>query len=81
MVNWRGEHLILLCTSSKKMSLLWNLCGVVVFHRSMVDWGGGYMLNVCGVLVFHRSMVNWRRGPWYMYILLYVQLIWCSGIP
>ena len=40
-----------------------------------------YMLNVFGVVVFHRSMVNWRRGPWYMCILLYVKLIWCSGIP
>ena len=33
------------------------------------------------VIVFHRSMVNWRRGPWYMCILLYVKLIWCSSIP
>ena len=39
-----------------------------------------YMLNLFGVVVFHRSMVNWR-GPWYMCILLYVKLIWCSGIP
>ena len=39
-----------------------------------------YMLNLCGVVVFHRSMVNWRRGPWYVCILLYVKLIWCSGI-
>ena len=40
-----------------------------------------YMLNLFGVVVFHRSMVNWRGGPWYMCILLYVKLIWCSGIP
>ena len=39
------------------------------------------MLNIFGVVVFHRSMVNWRRGPWYMCILLYVKLIWCSSIP
>ena len=29
-------------------------------------------------------MVNWRRGyicPRYMYILLYVKLIQCSGVP
>ena len=40
------------------------------------------MLNLFGVVVFHRSMVNWRRGAaWYMCILLYVKLIWCSGIP
>ena len=68
-----------------------KLIGVVVFHRSMVNWRRGpsalsicafcYMLNLFGVVVFHRSMVNWRRGPWYMCILLYVKLIWCSGIP
>ena len=40
-----------------------------------------YMLNVFGVVVFHRSMVNWRRGPEYMRNLLYVKLMWCSGIP
>ena len=40
-----------------------------------------YMWNIFGVVVFHRSMVNWRRGPWYMCILLYVKLMWCSGIP
>ena len=39
-----------------------------------------YMWNLFSVVVFHRSMVNWRRGPWYMCILLYVKLIWCSGI-
>ena len=39
------------------------------------------MLNICSVVVFHRSMVNWRRGSWYMCILLYVKLIWCSSIP
>ena len=57
----------------------------------MVNWKRGpsvlsicglcYMLNVFGVVVFHRSMVNWRRGSWYMCILLYVKLIWCSIIP
>ena len=41
------------------------LFGVVVFHRSMVDWG--VKLNVImtlrfGVVVFHRSMVDWRGG-------------------
>ena len=39
------------------------------------------MLNLCSVVVFHISMVNRRMGPWYMCILLYVKLIWCSGIP
>ena len=67
-----------------------NLFGVVVFHTSMVDWRGTsalsiclfcYMLNLFGVVVFHRCMVNWRRGHWYVCILVYVKLIWCSGIP
>ena len=47
--------------------------GVVVFHRSMVDWRRGWILytlvsvqsSICehlvSVVVFHRSMVNWRR--------------------
>ena len=70
------------------VKLLW--CSAV-FHTSMVNWRGVhvpkvyvsfcYMLNLFGVVVFHRSMVNWRRGPWYMCILLYVKLLWCSGIP
>ena len=57
----------------------------------MVNWRDGtsalsicafcYMLNLFCVVVFHRSMVTWRRGPCYMCILLYVKLIWCSGIP
>ena len=40
---------------------MWNLFGVVVFQRCMVNWG-----DVC-------------HG--YMCILLYVKLIWCSGVP
>ena len=41
------------------------------------------MLNVFSVVVFHTSMVNWREYicPRYMYILLYVKHIQCSGIP
>ena len=38
-----------------------------------------------GVEVFHRSMVNRRVKGYvclrYMSILLYVKLIWCSGVP
>ena len=41
------------------------------------------MWNFFGVAVFHASMVNWRGYicPKYMCILLYVKLLWCSGIP
>ena len=63
---------------------------VVLFHTSMVNWRGVYlpsvyvhfcyMLHSLGVVVFHRCMVNWRWGPWYMCILLYVKLLWCSSI-
>ena len=44
-----------------------NKFGVVVFHRSMVNWMRGhlgicaccYMINFFGVVVFHTSMVDW----------------------
>ena len=49
-----------------------NIFGVVVFHRSMVNWGRDtcalsiwafcYMSNFFGVTVFHTSMVNWSEG-------------------
>ena len=51
---------------------MWNLCGVVVFQTSMLNWGWGQsamgiceffnMSNCFGVAVFYRSIVNWRRG-------------------
>ena len=42
-----------------------------------------YMWNLFGVVVCYRSMVDWRgyMCPRYMCILLYVKLIWWSGIP
>ena len=40
-----------------------------------------YMLHIFGVIVFHRSLVNWNWGALDMCILLYVKLLWCSGIP
>ena len=53
---------------------IWNLFGVMVFQRSMLDWPGGPLAKVClsakfaliyvscfGVVVLHGSMVNWRR--------------------
>ena len=68
---------------------------VVGSQRSMVDWGvclpWVYVhSSICdtdlvfSVVVFQRSMVNWGvvyicHG--YMCILLYVTLIWCSGVP
>ena len=91
MVNWRRGDMCALGIYA--FANMWNWFGVVVFHRSMVNWrrGGGisalgicaffYMWNLFGVVVFQRSMVNWRRGPCYMCILLYVKLIWCSSIP
>ena len=67
-----------------------KLICVVVFHTSNGQLEGVtsalsicafcYMLNLFGEVVFHTAMVNWRRGPWYICILLYVKLIWCSGI-
>ena len=42
-----------------------------------------YMWNLFGVVVLHSSVVDWLGGSiclWYMCMLLYVQLIWCSGV-
>ena len=39
------------------------------------------MLNLFSVVVFHRSYghcLEEGTGPWYMCILLYVKLLWCS---
>ena len=90
MVDWRRVHVPYVYVHSAICS---NLFGVAIFHTSMVNckWvhlpysicAFCYMLNVFGVLVFHTSMVNCRRGYMclsYMCILLYVQLIWCSGM-
>ena len=56
---------------------MWNLFGVVVLHRSMVDcrrWWWGYIchqymcillyVKLIWVVVFQRSMLNWRSGGW-----------------
>ena len=64
-------------------------CSRIPYISGQLEWGTSalsicafcYMLNLCSVVVFHRSMVTWRRGPWYMCILLYVKLLWCSGNP
>ena len=38
--------------------------------------------HLFGVVVLHRSLVNWEYiCLQYMCILLYVNLIWCSGFP
>ena len=44
--------------------------GVVVFHRSMVDW-------LFNVVVFQRSMVNRRRG-WSLSALVSVHSAICE---
>ena len=75
---------------------IWNLFGVVVFQRSIVNLRRGvgsvchddlgicafyYIWNCFGVVVLHRSIVNWGDvSHGYMCILLYVKLIWC-GVP
>ena len=41
-----------------------------------------YMWHWFGVVVFQRCIVNWGDVcDGYMCILLYVTLIWCSGVP
>ena len=56
MPDWRGGG------SQSAMGIsascyIWHLCGVVVLHRSMVNWG-------------RRGRINL---PWYVCILLYVK--------
>ena len=53
---------------------MWNLFGVVVFQRSVLDWRRAwsqsdtdicaffYLWNLFGVVVFQRSMLDWKRG-------------------
>ena len=70
------------------------ICGTYMVQWYSIDlwsigWGCmsalGICANILGVVVFQTSMLNWRRG-WspvchgYMCILLYVKLIWCSGV-
>ena len=64
MVNWRGEHLISVCTSSENMS-------VVVFHTSIVNWRRReHLISVCtssenmssiwNLPLLHRGLFNER---------------------
>ena len=91
MVDWRGY----ICPGICAFCYMLNLFGVVVFHRCMVNWRRGalvyvhsaicetYLVVSRGIPCVH-SMVDWRGihlPSQYMCILLYVKLIWCSGIP
>ena len=77
-----------ICPEYIALCYMLNLFGIVVFHRSMVSWKEGlgicafcFMLNLCGVVVSIHLWSIGGGGHWYMCILLYVKLIWCSGIP
>ena len=63
---------------------IWNLCGVMVFQRSMLNCRGCQsamgicaccsIWNLCGVMVFQTSMFDWRgvHLPWvYLHAALY----------
>ena len=43
---------------------IWNLIGIMVFQRSMVNWRREGGVNLLWVMVFQRSMLDWRRGGW-----------------
>ena len=59
------------CHGISAFCYTWNLCSVVVLHRSMVDWRRGWghsdmgicaffsMWNLFSVVVFQRSMLYW----------------------
>ena len=72
---------ILLYVTSIQCSSIWYIYGQLGCPSNLGLCAFCYMQNLFGVVVFHRSMVNWRRRLWHMCILLYVKLIWCSGIP
>ena len=64
---------------------MWNLCGVMLFHRSMVDWRGVHLpwvyVNsaICETYSVQLYSIDlWSIGGGG---LLYVKLIWCSSIP
>ena len=72
---------------------IWNLFGVGVFHRSVIDWRG-YMcprykcnllyiklIQCSGILQIYDQMEGRYICPEDMCTLLYLKLIWCSGIP
>ena len=74
---------------------IWNLFGVMVFQRSILDWRSGwgqsamgtcalcYIWNLFGVMVFQISMINWKGvhlpNMNSLWNLLYVKHIWCNG--
>ena len=68
-----------------------NIFGVVVFHRSMVNWRRGpwnisillyvKLLWCSSIAYIYGQLEGGYICPKYMCILLYVKLIWCSGIP
>ena len=82
-----------LCISLHDQSdILWHNgtnCKQLLFSSDI--WAGTSAMGICaffymwhwfGVVVFKRCMVDWGdvcHG--YMCILLYVTLIWCSGVP
>ena len=92
MVNRGCTSAIVICACF----YIWNILGAVVFHTSMVYWRRGdsssegthhlkiwaHFGNLFGIVVFHRYMVDWRGYVChrYMCMLLYVKLIWCSGV-
>ena len=78
------------------LCFVWNLFGVMVFQRSMLNWRRGWgqsVMGICplcyiwdlfGVMVFQRSMLNWRGmgSIWhgYMCIVIYMKLMWWGGV-
>ena len=87
MVIWRKGHLymcILLYVKLILCSGIPQIYGQLEGRTSALSiCAFCYMLNLFGVGVFQRSMIDWRgyMCPRYKCILLYVKLIWPSGIP
>ena len=47
----------------------WKLCGVMVFHRFIVNWSGGYMYAQYMCILLYVTQI-WCNGIWYIYCWL-----------
>ena len=87
MINQMGDPSLL---SIHAFCQMLNIFGVVVFHRSNVNWGRGawYMcvllyvkLILCRGIPYINGQLEGYICPKYMCIVLYVKCICCSSIP
>ena len=85
-----------ICQGYMCIVLYINLCGVMVFQTSMLDYRRGwgqYAMGICALCYIYMKLIWCHSFPdiyarlegvhlpsVYMCILLYVKLIWCNGL-